>query len=213
MHRAQSPGPTSLVAMAAAVCLLAPSTSAGQAANASVAGSPSTLSHALAEANRDFTHGGRPINPRAVHDLLPWLSDALPGPVAIDVEGAQQANRYSGDVEKGERGLVRLIVEARPGQRVETYDYVRVGTLTGGMHVLRAAANMGGSGTFVSLLIVRFSIEREFQDEEWRARLVMTRVAEVSLGDRYGGEISVSGRTVSIGADRRSGTKARTIRF
>ena len=93
------------------------------------------------------------------------------------------------------------------------YEYARVGTLTGGQHVLRVASSSGGSGHFISLLIVRFSIEREYQDEEWRARLVMTRVAEISLGDRYDGEVSVSGHTLSIGADRRSGTKARALRF
>jgi hypothetical protein len=108
---------------------------------------------------------------------------------------------------------VRLVVEARAGQRSEVFEYVRVGTLTGGQHVLRVATSGGGGRHFVSLLIVRFSIEREYQDEECRARLVMTRVAEITLGDRYDGEVSVSGRTLSIGADRRTSTKARTLRF
>ena len=196
----------------AVTCALAARSSAAQT-QGSTEGSPASLSHALAEANRDFTFAGQPINPRAVNDLLPWMSDALPGPVAVDVEGAQLANRYAGEVEKGDRGLVRLVVEGRAGQRGEVFEYVRVGTLTGGQHVLRVATGSGGSGHFVSLLIVRFSIEREYQDEEWRTRLVMTRVAEISLGERYDGEVSVSGRTLSIGADRRSGTKARTLRF
>ena len=211
--RAHPSAPLVLLALAAG-WVLPSAPCAGQSIVAPQPGAPSTMAAALAEANRDFTFAGEPINPRAVHDLLPWRSDALPGPVAVDVEGARRSRRYAGEVEHGESGAVRALVETRPGQRAEVYEYVRLGTLPGGLHVLRVTARgTSASDGFVALLVIRFSIEREYQDEEWRARLVMTRVAEVSLPDRYEGDITVSSRGIAIGADRRSGTKARTVRF
>jgi hypothetical protein len=200
-----------VAAAAFALELIVFGTGAAVAAGGPPADQPAA--QALAELDRAFTLTGEPVNPQAVNDLLPWLSDSLPGPVAIDVEGAQGANRYFGQVTKDEHGRVRLVTDATATTPAGWVEYEHIGRLPRGQHVLIVSSNSGGSGIFTTLLVVRFSTSRDYDDDHWRTSVVMTRVGAVVLGDRFSGNVTVSGTSIRIGADTHLGKPARTISF
>jgi hypothetical protein len=181
---------------------------------------PASLREQLKEANEHFSFRGKPINPLAVHELLPWLSDKLPGPVAIDIAGTYGSNRYAGQYTKEKDGTVSI--DLKDPDRSSAGDaatagylrYKRLGVLANGIHVLRTWENAGGSGLFNSLLLVRFVVDYEYTgDGSRRYRLVLWRVGECTLGDRYGGSIEVRSQanSIRIGADGRNVKKPRVL--
>jgi hypothetical protein len=167
---------------------------------------PPPVATLLAEVNRDFTYRSQPINPRAVKELESGLADSVPGPVAVDLEGTWHSNRYYGEFARRADGSVyidmRTTVLTPPPDNLGWYAYKRLGTLASGVHVLETWDNGGGTGIFTNLLLVRFTIDQELSYDGRRQRLVMLRVGECVLGDRYDGEVLVKGNTVEIGADR-----------
>lgn len=165
--------------------------------------SPASPFTPLQEANRFFEFQRKPINPRAVSDLLPWLSDTEPGPIALDVEGSTaETNRYWADISTLDagpwQGAILATWQPRLAQDI-TYSsaYQWLGRLDNGLHVLRIWQNTGGSGYFTNVLVVRFSTDREYDHRE-RERLVMTRVGQAVLGDRDGRVITLEGNSVVI---------------
>lgn len=181
---------------------------------------PPSLRKQLKEANEQFTFRGKPINPLAVHDLLPWFSDKLPGPVAIDVAGTFGSNRYSGPYTTAKDGTVSIDLK-EPGRSsagdaayAGYFKYQRLGRLANGIQVLRTWENAGGSGLFNSLLLARFVVDYEYAgDGSRRYRLVLWQVGESVLGDRYGGAIELQARanSIRIGADGRNVKKPRVL--
>jgi hypothetical protein len=199
-----------LLAAGSAILWLAQS-----AAAAPAAGTAPDVQRQLREANETFTFSGEPIHPLGVKELLPWVSDSRPGPVAVDVAGTYKSNRYFGEYSQDKEG--RIAVELKPtdtspaGEDKGSFIYKRLGTLASGAHVLEVWENDGGSGVFTSLLLVRFLTDYEYDSDGARhARLVMMRVGEITLGDRYSGRIEVKGNTVRIGTDRK---KQKVFRF
>jgi hypothetical protein len=192
---------------------------AAPSARAAGAAGPAGLRRDLAEANRALTYRGAPINPRAVQELRAWLSDSEPGPVAVDLAGTHETNRYFGRYARDPSGrtvidLRTTVVGPRDDADRGSFSYRRVGTLPGGIHVLETAESGGGSGVFVSLLLVQFAVDWEYDERGARKpRLVMRRVGEIALGDRYGGTVTVKGRTIEIGPDQRNAETPRVIRF
>jgi hypothetical protein len=173
----------------------------------------------LDEANRAFTYRGEPIDPRAVQELRVWISDAEPGPVAIDLAGTHRTNRYFGEYTRDGNGRTVIDLDTtEAGPRKDGsrgwFAYRRLGTLSGGVHVLEIAESGGGSGVFTSLLLVQFAVDFEYDERGARKhRLVMRRLGEIGLGDRYAGTVTVTSRAIEIGADQRTGETARVIRF
>lgn len=165
----------------------------------------STLRRQLEELNRSFTYQGKPIHPRAIQDLVAWVSDALPGPVAVDVEGAYRNNRYFGDYELKKDGLVFIDLSQNPLDQEGSFAYERLGKLANGLHVLRTFANSGGTGVFQSLLLVECLIDFEYKnDGSRRSLLVIKRRGEFALGDRYSGTIKLepAENAILIGSDK-----------
>ena len=165
--------------------------------------SPWPILPPLEEANQTFHFRGEPINPRAVSDLLPWLSDTEPGPVALDVEGSTaDTNRYWAEVSTIAAGpwagATLATWQPWPGSDASKASaYQWLGRLDNGLHVLRLQLNTGGSGYFTDVLVVRFSSDREY-DHRDRERLVMTRVGQAVLGDRDSRVITLEGNVVII---------------
>jgi uncharacterized protein len=168
---------------------------------------------ALREANERFTFKGKPINPRMLNDLLPWLSDTLPGPVAVDLQGGN--NRYDAEITVPEKGIVRAVWKEEKDEL--SFQYQHLGFLANGMHVIKTLANSGGSGTFTDLLLVKFLVDAEYGDGGMlRSRLVMIRTGAFSLGAGYNGSIKVQPNQISIGpggAGIRENAKTEVISF
>ncbi|NJN20544.1 MAG: hypothetical protein HC812_04235 [Leptolyngbya sp. RL_3_1] len=153
--------------------------------------SPWPLLTPLEEANLTFHFRGEPINPRAVNDLLPWLSDTEPGPVALDVEGSTaDTNRYLAEVSTIVAGpWAGAILATWQPDTTRSSAYQWLGRLDNGLHVLRVRVNTGGHSDFTDLLMVRFTADQEYFVRN-RERLVMTRVGQVVLGDGQDGSTS-----------------------
>jgi len=172
----------------------------------------------LKDANGSFTFDGAPINPLALKELTTWESDSYPGPIAVDLDGTSHSNRYFGEYAKTPQGSVRIDMRTTkvvPSAENEGwFSYERIGTLTNGIHVVETSDNGGGTGVFKSLLLIRFAVDFEYTDTGARRdRVVMKRLGEVTLGDRYGGTVTVKGNAVEIAADRKSGREKQVLRF
>ena len=160
----------------------------------------------LEELNQHFAYHSQPVNPRALDELACWISDRYSGPVAIDMAGTLDSNRYYGSVEKsgGRFGFKRA------GDDNGSFFYQHIGRLNNGLHVLHTINNTGGSGEFHSLMLIRFKAQVAFMDDGKKIwRIVMEQVGELPLGDRTDAELSVSGNSVVV-KDR--GKLIKTIR-
>ena len=98
------------------------------------------------------------------------------------------------------------------------FSYKRVGTLRNGVHVLETWENGGGSGVFTSVLFVTFAIDDDLgvtsrNELERRRRLLMKRVGEVGIGDRYLGTVTVRDDTVEVSADNHNITTKLVFRI
>jgi hypothetical protein len=158
---------------------------------------PNKINQALNEANKTFTYNGKAINPRAVQELLSWLADSGPGPIAIDVAGTDDTNRYYGDYEKREDGSVFIKLDSDSGGGYFTYEHL--GTLKDNVHVVETSENGGGSGVFMNVLLIRFRIDYEYdEDGSHRYMLIMQRLGQIPLCDRYDGPIQIRVKDNSI---------------
>ena len=184
-----------------------------EAKNAAVPEGPAkpTIPKALQEAKEHFTFRNKPINPRALQDLLPLLSDSLPGPVSLDVEGTD-SNRYFADSVTTENGVVTASWTEE--KETQYFSYKHLGVLANGDHVLETWARGGGTLVSSDLLLVRFVTDSEYTDNgAARERLLMTRTGAFGLGDRYNGTIKVQPKEITIGPGGEARTKPETIVF
>lgn len=146
------------------------------------------------------------IHPRIIQDLTTWLSDGGDQVVAINLLDAQNSNRYFGDVEVNEEGEEHPFVYFE-GEN-ERFGYRYIGRTEGGVHVLYTSDSGGGSGVFKSLMFVVFEYDRgtfSHPDKPLidlsRERLLIKKLGEKSLGDRYDGKLEVVGDQLLIGKD------------
>lgn len=153
---------------------------------------------ALTDLQTALSFQGEPLNPRAVAALTPWLSDRLPGAIAVDVEGTTaDTNQFSAEVFADEAGRVTAEWEQRGELRFAGYQ--PIGPLSDGTQVLRTFINTGGNAVFPSLVLVSFNLD----DEMWwdgmpRQRLSMVRRGEFLLGAGYSGDITVHNQTITM---------------
>ena len=168
-----------------------------------------SISQSFQEANEHFTFRNKPINPRALQDLLPLLSDSLPGPVSVDVEG-MNSNRYFTDSITAENGIVTAIWTEE--KEKHAFSYKHLGVLANGDHVLETWARGGGTMVSSALMLVRFTTDSEYTDNGTiRERLLVTRTGAFGLGDRYNGTIKVQSKEIIIGPGGGVRTKPETI--
>lgn len=140
---------------------------------------------------------GEPVNPRAVAALIPWLSDTLPGPIAVDIEGTTaDTNQFNAVVARDNEG--RVFAEWTDWGESQWVGYQSLGRLENGTHVLRVWVNTGGSEFFPFLLLVHFDLDTEITQGVTRQRLSMMRRGEFILGSEYDGEITISGNMLTL---------------
>ena len=164
-----------------------------------------TKSTDLKELNESFTFRGKPVQPRAIEDLTTWISDKHPGPVAIDMEGTDDSNRFYGDIWQRD-GMVGFN-RPEPDSVFEEgmFGYRHVGQLKNRCHVLNTVSNGGGSGYFESVLLVKFVNEIVYDDSgRGCRRVVMKQMGEIPLGDRVNAQVKVIGNKIQWTAEGQS---------
>ena len=157
------------------------------------------------------------VSPMIVKDLTTWLSDSGQQVVAINVTESQGSNRYSGEIQTRTLEKDRTYVYVRsqgtgPDAREPEFGYQHLGRLTCGVDVLLTKDSGGGSGVFTDLLLVGLETDaRGITTEETPSkpseqtlrfnekRLLIKSVGTVHLGDRWAGQLKVTGNDISIG--------------
>ena len=157
----------------------------------------------LDEVRRSFTIGGKPIPPEIFADFGDaMMSDSRPIVVTIDAKAAIDSNRYADPITMNGR----WVEQAKPGPGglfgPVTMAYEYRGATANGMLVFLATWSGGGSGTFYYLHILDAVSRRAFdEDGSTYLRLDLTLVRTVILGDRWEGDVSISGNSVRIVTD------------
>jgi hypothetical protein len=146
------------------------------------------------------------IHPKIIQDLTTRLSDDGDQVVAINLLNAQGSNRYFGDVHVKEMTRDHPLVYVEGDK--EQFGYQYVGKTKGGVHVLYTSNWGGGSGVFKSLMFVVFEYDRgTFSHADrplidlTRKRLLIKKLGETALSDRYDGRLKVVGDQLLIGKD------------
>jgi len=164
---------------------------------------PAVPTHAaspLDEVRASFTIGGKPIPPEVFADFGDaMMSDSRPIVVTIDANAAIGSNRYADPI-KANGGWVEQI---KPGSGSfngpETMSYEYRGATTNGLLVVLAAYSGGGSGVFYSVHILEAAAHPAFdEDGSIYSRLNLTLVRTYILGDRWQGDVTISGNSVRI---------------
>jgi hypothetical protein len=157
------------------------------------------MRNALKEANEHFTYKGKPIHPGLVEEFEGWMSDYGPSiTVTVNVAASFDTNEYY-DQNVEQRGSVIIRGSNSPEER-DWYNYERIGVLSDGTSVLKTCSGGGGSGVFMDLLFVRFSVDECLFEGEKHEQLLMRVVNQYLLGDRDMAEIKVVGDRVIVGA-------------
>ncbi len=156
------------------------------------------------------------INPKIINDLSTGLSDQGDQVLAISLTDSETSNRYACDIKIAKTGNTYPYVYSQDpvegSDRPAEFGYRYVGRTTSGVEVLFTAESGGGSGVFEMLMLVRISEESGAQSIEpassavqtltyRKKRLVIKKVGEIGLGDRWDGILVVKGNQISIGKD------------
>jgi hypothetical protein len=154
----------------------------------------------LDEVLRSFTIGGKPIPPEIFADFGDaMMSDSRPIVVTIDANAAIDSNRYADPIKTKGRWVEQTKLGSGSFNGRETMSYEFQGATANGMLVFLAAWSGGGSGTFYYLHILDAALSRAFdEDGSTYSRLDLTLVRTYVLGDRWQGDVSISGNSVRV---------------
>ena len=172
----------------------------------------------VAVPNKDFPYSFDKapfISPRIIQDLSTWISDSGDQVVAINVLEAQGSNRYHGDAHVGEGHPPYVSTETTTVDFGVTnnawFGYHFIGMTKSGVYVLETSDSGGGSGVFRNILLLTFedddgivcdwekTVARHLNK---RKRLLINKLGEIPLGDRWDGELKVEGDSIIVGKDR-----------
>ena len=155
------------------------------------------------------------VHPRILEEISTPLGSSS-SPTVVSLTEAEDDDRYGGEVEivpvEGECPFVRRDKEPRPGGAWAGYfGYRYVGRTDSGVLVFFISESGGGSGSFHNLLLAVIEFAGETPPappaREGAAspaageRIVLRKLDEVPLGDRWDGEIRIRGNELWIGED------------
>ncbi len=157
------------------------------------------------------------INPKLIHDLEAWISDAGDQVVAIDLFDSQNSARYQCEGEFGEGVGETTYAHMEDGWREKHYggwdrdpffEYSYIGQTDNGIYVLLSRECTGGMGIFPRLLMVTFEKDQTMIID-WdrklirkdKNRLLIRKVGKIALNDHWIGELNVEGNKLFIGSD------------
>jgi hypothetical protein len=157
----------------------------------------------LDEVRRSFTIGGKRIPPEVFADFGDaTISDNRPIIVTIDAYAAIDSNRYADPIKAKGRWVEQTKLGSGSFNGPETMSYEFQGATANGMLVFLAAWSGGGSGTFYYLHILDAASNRAFdEDGSTYSRVDLTLVRTYILGDRWQGDVSISGNSVRVVTD------------
>ena len=158
----------------------------------------------LKEVRQAFTLHGKLIPPEIFRDFGDGdLADSGAIWVTVDLEAAVGSNLYADDIKQDGKWLSQKKTNQSLNGSEET-GYTFIGTADNGLLVVLATYNDGGSGTFFTLHILDAAAARGFDGDGKRyARINLTVLRSVALGDRWGGQVSIAGNSVRIVTTRR----------
>ena len=155
------------------------------------------------------------VHPLILRELLGWISDAYETITGVDVAAANRSNRFFGDFEVTTHSAKRCVrwkgskqsFLSDPMERKSSFSYSHIATSPTGIEMVECYDCGGGSGVFGRVAF--FSWERDSDFGEYiqganapRERLLLKLLGSISLGDRYGGEITYDNGILMIGPDR-----------
>lgn len=149
------------------------------------------------------------ISPRVIDEMMSWMSDEGDQVVSINLIDSQQATRYRCKKHKEFYLSYEENEETCSGFPKPWFGYRYIGQTDSGVHVIETASGGGASGCYHYLLWLQF--ERDWgMSVDWekksiqqdRERILIKKLYEVGLGDRWGGKLKVKGNTVCVGRDQ-----------
>ncbi len=154
----------------------------------------------LDELRRAFTLQGKPVSPEIFRDLGDGdLGDSGPILVTVDVKAAIGSQRYGDTIKKNGDWIVQTRPAPNTLNGAEETAYEFRGRTRNGLLVVLASFSGGGSGVFTSLHVLDAAADRGFDaDGKVYQRIDVTVLRSVVLGDRWQGEVTISGDTVHI---------------
>lgn len=152
------------------------------------------------------------LSPNIIQDLVTGLSDEGDQVVAINVLEAQDSNRYFGEltIQKVEKQPYPWIgIRSVNDGETSYFGYRLVGKTTSGVYVLLTSERGGGSGSWPNLMLVTFEYDKAVNCD-WeknkispaKTRLLIKKVGQIPLGDRWAGTLEVRGNEILIGKDQ-----------
>jgi hypothetical protein len=153
----------------------------------------------VAEVKRTFTIQGKPIPPEIFRDFGDGdLADSGSIWVTVDIEAATGSNLYADDI-KQDNGWVSQHKANDSINGAEETGYKYIGATANGLLVAIASYSGGGSGTFYTLHIMDIAAAKAFDlDGKLYDRVNLTNIRGVPLGDRWNGEVSISGDAIRV---------------
>jgi hypothetical protein len=125
--------------------------------------------------------------------------DSQPIVVTIDANAAIESNRYADPIKTNGRWVEQMKPSSGSLNGPETMSYEYRGATANGLLVFVAAYSGGGSGTFYYLHILDAASAGALdEDGSTYSRLNLTLVRTCVLGDRWQGDVSISGNSVRI---------------
>jgi len=165
---------------------------------------PALAASPLDELRRSFTLDSKPVPPDVFRDFGDAdLGDSLPTVVTIDVKAAIDSNRYGFPIAR--RG--DWVTQSRPAigslNGAEETGYRYIGATKSGLIVVVSTYSGGGSGVFTTLHVLDANLAAGFDGDGMRyARVNLTVLRSVFLGDRWQGEATIAGDAVRIATTR-----------
>ena len=162
---------------------------------------PATNSAAalVAEVRHSFTLHGKTIPPEIFRDFGDGdLANSGTIWVTVDAAAAIDSNLYFDPIRADGRWRFQKKQRLTTDIPEET-AYGFYGSTANGLLVVLASYNGGGSGTFYTLHIVDVAAGAGFDiDGRGYQRINLTNIRSVILGDRWAGELKVSGNAVGV---------------
>lgn len=192
--------PILLALLATAIATITAGSGAPSAANAAdQSTSPASAAALVAEVRHSFTIHGKPIPPEIFRDFGDGdLSDSGAIWVTIDAAAAIGSNLYYDPIKQNGTD----VSQSKPtptGGYTEQTTYSFYGATRNGLTAVIATYSGGGSGIFYTLHIVDVAAARGYDlDGKIYQRINLTNIRSVVLGDRWEGELKISGNAITI---------------